>query len=216
MKTKHRSNKTLKKSRLLIAGLVLTLPLLVLAGCKNDKTSAESSSSSSTKASSAVKSSASTSSSTSSSSSSTTSSSSKTASSSAAASLSQADLVNLMAAWIQNSQGKYSVQYFTDSSGHQTFTFINGGENGSGKFNSDNASAGQGLKDEKNSAQFVVDGDNVSFQVPTFPNGVTGDWNEIVWTTKETLSKEALQARFGSQVSTATAQLIMVEAGSPY
>jgi hypothetical protein len=125
-------------------------------------------------------------------------------------------MINLLAAWIENSQGMYEVQYFSDSTANTTYIFVNGGQNGTGKDYYGNSPAGIALKSEQNSAQFVVKGDQVTFQTPSFPNGLTGKWSEIVWETKATMSLSQLQSQFSSQTTASSKQIIKVTASSPY
>lgn len=137
-------------------------------------------------------------------------------SSSAAAPISQTDLIHLMAAWVENAQGLYEVQYFTASDGSTSYIFINGGKNGTGKDFYGDSSAGISLKSEQNSAQFLVKGDQVTFQVPSFPNGVSGNWHEIVWQSKATLSLTQLQSQFGTKAVAAAQQIVNITNSSPY
>ncbi|MBB5888086.1 hypothetical protein [Lactovum miscens] len=191
--------------------IALVFTILISAGilvaCTPEKKSNSSSSStSSIISSSQVKSNSSSSNSTST----------ESSSSVAAASISQTDLIYLLASRVENSEGLYEVQYFNNNDGTTVYVFVNGGINGTGKDYYGNSPSGISLKNEQNSAQFLVKGDQVTFQIPSFPNGVSGNWSEIVWKTQASLTISELQSQFSGKVANATKQVVSITNSSPY
>lgn len=180
------------------------LALTVLSACtSNQKKSATQHSSQSTQVASSQtsKNSTSTSSSQPTSSSSSSSSTTSTSQSSKDArfdDLSTSEKDQILATWLQNSQGQYTV-YHVDT---LTTYFVNDGQNGSKMYQDGqkvgNAYAGISLARQKNSAKFVMKPESVEFYVPSSHSGFDGDWNHIQWQLKETVLKSDLMTKYAS------------------
>lgn len=177
------------------------LALTVLSACtSNQKKSATQHSSQSTQVASSQtsKNSTSTSSSQPTSSSSSTTSTSQSSKDARFDDLSTSEKDQILATWLQNSQGQYTV-YHVDA---LTTYFVNDGQNGSKMYQDGqkvgNAYAGISLARQKNSAKFVMKPESVEFYVPSSHSGFDGDWNHIQWQLKETVLKSDLMTKYAS------------------